>query len=103
MSDFPDTVFVMWSKLLTTHFRNASFIQPPDDFKENFETQVTLVRDFLDTFDEDHIQMEFQKALLNGLVDTKIGIYSIWHDISVYERGLDDEETLFLGHMYVMS
>jgi hypothetical protein len=48
-------------------------------------------------------QRAFQKEVLAGLIDDKIGLYSLYHDWLVYHRGLDAPETRRMAHMYVLA
>lgn len=98
----PDCCFVIWDPRLTGNFTNAPYSPPPENFKrDNFQQDIVRLRDFLGRTEEPDFQVQFQQALLTGLKDTKLGLYSIWHDLAVFERGLDHHKTMFLAQMYV--
>lgn len=78
----------------------------PDDLVEsNFEREVERVPDFdqrTGKLSPKKAQEEFQNVLLLGLADTKVGIYSNFHDICVYTYGYDDLRTLRIADMFVI-
>ncbi|KAF7347182.1 RNA-dependent RNA polymerase [Mycena venus] len=84
-------------------FQNRSFVPPPANFlSDNFERQVQTVTDFGNTLEKMSLaqaQQTFQKEVLVGLRDDKIGVYSLFHDAAVYEWGLDDARTRRIAHM----
>jgi hypothetical protein len=73
-----------WSKLLVNFFRTSAFSAAPEDLlTRNFHREVELVTTFgqrVSKLSVDDSQSEFQRILLLGLTDAKIGIYSIFHD-----------------------
>lgn len=44
-------------------------------------------------------QIAFQKVLLLGLAETKVGLYSNFHDLAVYERGYASAAAIRLAYM----
>ncbi|KAJ7439963.1 RNA dependent RNA polymerase-domain-containing protein [Mycena latifolia] len=98
-----DEAIIIREPAIVEAFQNKAFVPPPDDFLvENFKRQVQSVTDFGEKLGQMPIadaQSAFQKEVLAGLTDNRIGKYSIYHDCAVYYHGLDDDETRRLAHM----
>jgi RNA-dependent RNA polymerase len=77
---------LFWSKLLIGFFRTSAFNAAPVDLlSHNFHRGVESVTKFGQRASKlalNDSQSEFQRILLLGLTDTKIGIYSNYHDNS---------------------
>ncbi|KAH7911585.1 RNA dependent RNA polymerase-domain-containing protein [Hygrophoropsis aurantiaca] len=98
-----DTVTVSWAKDIVKHFKNSSFSEAPGDISEAFERQVEQVKDFdkrVSILPNERAQEEFQKVLLLGLAETKVGLYSNFHDIAVYEHGYSSAIAIRLAYMF---
>ncbi|KAI9445364.1 RNA dependent RNA polymerase-domain-containing protein [Lactarius indigo] len=96
-----DTVMVNWAPSIVEQYTNPEFIDKPDDFeKRNFEGTVERVKSFVDRLSQptshgDH--KFFLEAMLKGLGNSKVGMYSKYHDIATYTMGfttcLDSRKT----------
>ncbi|KAH9176853.1 RNA dependent RNA polymerase-domain-containing protein [Lactarius sanguifluus] len=101
-----DTVMVNWAPSIVEKYTNPEFIDKPDDFeKKNFEGTVERVKSFVDrlglsqtTSQGDH--KFFLEAMLQGLGNSKVGMYSKYHDIATYTKGYSDPETIRLAYMF---
>ncbi|KAG1795975.1 RNA dependent RNA polymerase-domain-containing protein, partial [Suillus plorans] len=98
-----DTVTLVWSKRLVENFNTAPLCMAPAGLSGNFEREVEQVEEFIErTFklSPKEAQTAFQKVLLLGLADTKIGLYSKFHDLAVYERGYASAAAIRLAYMF---
>lgn len=101
-----DTVMVNWAPSIVEQYTNTEFIDKPDDFeKRNFEGTVERVKSFVDrlrlsqtTSHDDH--KFFLEAMLQGLGNSKVGMYSKYHDFATYTKGYSDPETIRLAYMF---
>ncbi|KAL4070381.1 RNA dependent RNA polymerase-domain-containing protein [Scleroderma citrinum] len=98
-----DTVVVTWNKDLVDNFRNADRIEEPPNLKEAFEREVEHVKDFdhrISALPSKEAQQALQKTLLLGLAETRVGLYSKFHDLAVYKKGYGDPEAVRLAYMF---
>ncbi|KAG1804334.1 RNA dependent RNA polymerase-domain-containing protein [Suillus variegatus] len=84
-----DGVTLVWSKRLVENFDTAPLCMAPAEFIER-----------IFNLSPKEAQTAFQKALLLGLADTKIGLYSKFHDLAVYERGYASAAAIRLAYMF---
>jgi RNA-dependent RNA polymerase len=74
----------------------------PAGLSDDFEREVEQVKDFdrrAAKLSAKEAQTEFQKVLLLGLAETKVGLYSKFHDLAVYERGYASAAAIRLAYM----
>lgn len=74
---------LFWSRLLVEFFQTSAFNAAPADLSLNFHKQVESVTEFgkrVFSLPASKTQEDFQKILLLGLMDTKVGLYSCFHD-----------------------
>jgi hypothetical protein len=94
---------MIWDPSFTKSFSNAPFVPPPDDFvSQNFERQIESVDEFgcrFASLPPHEAEKEFQKILLLGLADLNVGLYSKFHDVTLYGYGYDSAESRRLAHM----
>ncbi|KII94231.1 hypothetical protein PLICRDRAFT_675257 [Plicaturopsis crispa FD-325 SS-3] len=99
-----DTVVITKFLPLVEPFVNPLFFPAPPDFLEkNFEKDVELVPAFLArirNMSPQVAQEAFQGILLLSLADTKVGLYSTFHDYAVYIFGYDHPFTIRLAYMF---
>ncbi|KAJ7760119.1 RNA dependent RNA polymerase-domain-containing protein [Mycena maculata] len=102
-----DDAIIIRDPTIVDPFQNQPVVPVPEGFLvDNFQRQVQSVTDFGNTLGEMDIepaQRAFQTEVLAGLIDDKIGVYSIYHDCAVYLYGLDDVKTRRIAHMYGFS
>jgi RNA-dependent RNA polymerase len=99
---FKDTVTLVWSKRLVENFNTSPLCTAPAGLSDDFEREVEHVKDFdrrVSKLSQKEAQTAFQKVLLLGLAETKIGLYSKFHDLAVYERGYASATAIRLAYM----
>ncbi|EPQ53404.1 hypothetical protein GLOTRDRAFT_130743 [Gloeophyllum trabeum ATCC 11539] len=98
-----DTVMVVWDQNFVRPFCNADLVVPEENFiSENFHRDIEKVPDFLNRIARQRrsqCHSELLRVLLQGMADRKVGIYSMYHDITVHAYGLADARTVRLAHM----
>lgn len=83
-------------------FTNSRVVDAPHDLRSNFESEIEIVSDFLrrtstmETIVKDYY---LSQELLLGLQDSKVGLYSTFHESSVFRRGYDHPTTVRLAYM----
>ncbi|EGO19098.1 hypothetical protein SERLADRAFT_352904 [Serpula lacrymans var. lacrymans S7.9] len=83
-----DTVTLIWSKPLVDSFKNSPFTEELVGLLNAFESHVESVMDFDErvvTLSAGQAQKEFQTILLLGLAETKVGLYSKFHDLAAHK------------------
>ncbi|KAG0704371.1 RNA dependent RNA polymerase-domain-containing protein [Suillus ampliporus] len=85
-----DTVVLVWSKHLVENFNTAPLCETPADLSNNFERELS----------DKEAQTAFQKVLLLGLAETKVGLYSNFQDIAVYKHGYASAAAIRLAYMF---
>ncbi|KAF9225222.1 hypothetical protein BS17DRAFT_794858 [Gyrodon lividus] len=91
-----DTVMLTWCKALVENFRSPPLTKAPEGLKQEFEREVEYVRDFdkrASKLPPKQAQQAFQKVLLLGLAETRVGLYSKFHDAAVFTTCLDASKT----------
>jgi RNA-dependent RNA polymerase len=77
---------------------------PPSGFlNKYFEKDVETVLDFCTQHrgeSRDHLAEEIRKILLSNLSNTRVGVYSKFHDNATYNLGYDNQTTIRLAYMY---
>lgn len=100
-----DTIFLIWQKAIVESFQSRPLVAcPPNVIERSFEETKESIVDFcsrVGSLSPAKVQSEVQGALLLGLVDTRIGRYSIMHDTSVYLNGYSHLKTIELAYKYV--
>ncbi|KAG0706616.1 RNA dependent RNA polymerase-domain-containing protein [Suillus ampliporus] len=98
-----DTVTLVWSKRLVENFNTTPLCEAPVNLSNEFEREVEHVVDFdkrVSKLSAKEAQTAFQKVLLLGLAETKVGLYSKFHDLAVYERGYASAAAIRLAYMF---
>lgn len=83
-------------------FQTAPLCEAPSNLSNDFEREVEHVVDFdqrVSRLSAKDAQTAFQKVLLLGLAETKVGLYSNFHDLAVYERGYANPAAIRLAFM----
>ncbi|KIJ13767.1 hypothetical protein PAXINDRAFT_135617 [Paxillus involutus ATCC 200175] len=91
-----DTVMLTWCKALVENFRSSPITEAPEDLTQAFEREVEYVKDFdkrASKLPPKQAQQAFQKVLLLGLAETRVGLYSKFHDAAVFTTCLDASKT----------
>ncbi|KAG1730698.1 RNA dependent RNA polymerase-domain-containing protein [Suillus paluster] len=98
-----DTVTLVWSKNLVENFNTSPLCEAPVSLSNDFEREVEHIVDFdqrVSKLSAKEAQTAFQKVLLLGLAETKVGLYSKFHDLAVYERGYASATAIRLAYMF---
>jgi len=83
-------------------FQTAPLCEAPSNITKDFEREVEHIVDFdqrVSKLSARDAQIAFQKVLLLGLAETKVGLYSNFHDLAVYERGYASSTAIRLAYM----
>lgn len=99
---FIDTVTIIADQSIVNDFKNSSIVDEPADLRDNFEREVEPVSAFLsrvEPLSQYHKQYELCRKLLLGLSDSKVGLYSLFHDNAVYRLGYNHPDTIRLAYM----
>lgn len=102
---FTDELFIIREAALVEPFKNKPLTEVPANLqKDNFEGQVESVDSFAEramSLSPQEAQKAFQQVLLLGLNDSKVGLYSMFHDYAVFKYGYADRKAVRLAYMYV--
>jgi len=99
-----DTAMLTWKPEIVFAFRQPGLNTVPPDFRsENFDKQIEHVDSLLvkiSTMGESEAEQEIHRIFVDSLLqETRTGIYSNFHNASLYERGYGHPETVRLAHM----
>ena len=99
-----DTAMLTWKPEIVSAFRPPKLEDvPPKFLAENFDKQIEMVESFVNKIsgmEEAEAEREMHRVFVNSLLhDARTGIYSNFHNVSLYERGYSDRETVRLAHM----
>ncbi|KLO20599.1 hypothetical protein SCHPADRAFT_816328 [Schizopora paradoxa] len=98
-----DTVTILADRSIVDTFKNAKTVREPNDLRDNFQPEIEKVSAFCDrisNMDDATQAYELGKKLLAGLSDSKVGMYSRFHENVVYSRGYSDPEAIRLAYMF---
>ncbi|KAI5121840.1 hypothetical protein M0805_003273 [Coniferiporia weirii] len=98
-----DTVTVIAEPLIVNGFTNSRVVDAPEDLRDRFEREIEKVSSFLSRVKDMPVlakERELYKKLLLGLSDSKVGLYSMFHDNAVYYLGYDSPEAVRLAYMF---
>ena len=102
--NFPDTARITWMSEMVSAFKPSPPSPPPDGFlQEYFERDIETVLDFCNQHkgkSEDQLAIEIRNILLSGISNTRVGLYSKFHDNATYHLGYDNPITIRLAYMY---
>lgn len=99
-----DTAMLTWKPEIVSAFRQPKLNTVPLNFhSENFDKQIERVESLfvkISTMEEAEAEQEMHRVFVDSLLqETRTGIYSNFHNASLYERGYDHPETVRLAHM----
>ncbi|KAL1749286.1 RNA dependent RNA polymerase-domain-containing protein [Schizophyllum fasciatum] len=91
--------------IFTKYFINRPYSAPTPDFMtRNFEKEKETIADFCARVSQCRGAAEKQTALarvfLAELGDSKVGIYSMYHDMAIAKQGYGAKETIRIAHMF---
>lgn len=99
---------VIHEPAIVREFHNAPVVERPADLTaQHFEPlskiqQVSSMHKELETLRQSspsQASLSLQKCLLSGLTDSRVGLYSRFHELSAYIHGYGHEETLRLARV----
>ena len=93
-----------WRPEIVSAFREPDLtLEPPGFLAENFDKQIEYVEAFakkLSAMEESKAEREMHNVFVESLVyEAKTGIYSNFHNVSLYEKGYNHPETVRLAFM----
>ena len=92
--------------LIVAHFQNRPLTEKPrnltDDYFQRHVETVTAFSERVGTMPTRAAQKAFQEVCLLGLHDSKVGLYSNFHDFAIWKHGLDSPEAVRMAYMYVI-
>lgn len=93
-----------WKPEIVSAFRQQELNSVPQDFLlENFDKQIELVGSLfakISTMAKSEAEREMHRVFVDSLLhETRTGIYSNFHNVSLYEKGYAHPETVRLAHM----
>lgn len=99
-----DDVFLIFLPRIVEHFQSKQLTEMPktlvkDYFEGNVES-VTAFSERVGVMSTKAAQEEFQEICLLGLNDSKVGLYSNYHDYAVWKNGLDDPMSIRMAYMF---
>jgi hypothetical protein len=95
---------VLWEPEIVNSFINHDFIPMPAEALSRFERQVEKLHTFYGrvALQSPRVQQtELLKALLGGMGDRKVGIYSELHEVQAYYLGYNHPEVVTLAYLSV--
>ena len=94
---------VNWAPSIVEQYKNSEIVIKPDGFEErNLKGTVETVKSFVDRLSQPTLHGDhkfFFEAMLQGLGNSKLGMYSRFHEIATYMKGYSDPETVRLAYM----
>ncbi|THH01293.1 hypothetical protein EW026_g1385 [Hermanssonia centrifuga] len=103
-----DVAVCVWDQTLVQSFVQPPITEEPPSFLDrNFEPmekvlQVAAVLQTIKDLDPMEADVSLRSQLLIGLSDTKVGIYSLYHEKSIYTLGYDHDSSIRTAFMQVV-
>lgn len=87
-----------------SHFTNSAYSTEPENFKENFEPEgdiplVATLDNTMQLLSATEARVQLQTALVTGLSDAAVGLYSTFHENAAYAYGYGDKRTIRNAYM----
>ncbi|KAF9011305.1 RNA dependent RNA polymerase-domain-containing protein [Cyathus striatus] len=99
-----DEPFLIWHPEVVKHFSSKEVTPPPSNLNECFEREVQTVTQFCQSVEDINcqyfVQAGYISALLLGLTDYKVGIYSNFHECAIEMLGYDHPDTIRLAYTF---
>lgn len=99
-----DTAVCIWDRELVDSFQQPAMVREPDDLMENFEplgSVPTVGRVLEDMHRSDDADLMLRGHLLTGFSDSKTGLYSMFHENTIWKYGYDHSNTIRNAFMSV--
>jgi RNA-dependent RNA polymerase len=91
---------VNWAPSIVDQYNNPEMVNKPDGFEQsNFKGTVDKVKYFVDRLPLRDGHKSFFEAMLHGLGNSKLGMYSQYHGYATYTKGYSHPETIRLAYM----
>lgn len=99
-----DVAVCIWDKDIVDAFKNAPVEPMPEDILETYfepESDIHTVAEIHNEIQSSptHARGVLQQHLLSGLTESKVGIYSTYHESLAYAKGYGHKETLRMAYM----
>lgn len=99
-----DTAVLIYESAIVTSFENSPINKQSPDTLLQFEPEdkiqrVAAVSEVLNRSSPSQACLTLQKCLLSGLSDSRVGLYSRFHELAIFMHGYDHQETRRLAHM----
>ncbi|KAG9222124.1 hypothetical protein CCMSSC00406_0009575 [Pleurotus cornucopiae] len=99
-----DEDVIIWDPEIVAPFRNHPIVDEPKDFlADHFEKQVEKVPEFcqrLNNVSKAEAQRSIFDILLLNVCDSKVGLYSKFHDCAVWQYGLNHPSAILMAYMF---
>ncbi|KAF4572819.1 hypothetical protein EYR36_007329 [Pleurotus pulmonarius] len=99
-----DEDVIIWDPDIVGPFRNHEVVNEPNGFlADHFEKQVERVPEFcsrLHALPKTEAQCCIFDILLLNVCDSKVGLYSKFHDCAVWQYGLDHPKAVLMAYMF---
>ena len=101
-----DTGVVIYEPSIVGNFTNKPIVEPtPDLLSKDYNSttdiqRVESVHATLSLSTPAQAHLILQKCLLSGLSDSKIGLYSKFHEVAIYMYGYDSQKSIRIADMY---
>ncbi|KAF8167315.1 RNA dependent RNA polymerase-domain-containing protein [Crassisporium funariophilum] len=99
-----DELIVLWDPLLVSGFDNKPFTDAPKDFlSQNFYRDTETVEHFCDralSLSPRKAHEAFQEVLIANLSESKVGLYSMFHDNAIVKHGYGNELSIRLAYIF---
>ncbi|KAI0684677.1 RNA dependent RNA polymerase-domain-containing protein [Cytidiella melzeri] len=98
-----DVAVCIWDHDIVSSFTNAPVVPTPTTIiEENFESAIEVVSSVRNEIrlSPDQAPKILQRCLLSGLVESRVGIYSKFHDNVIYCSGFDHPDAIRMAHMF---
>lgn len=96
-------LFIIWELSIVLPFKGKALMEmPPTLIRDNLKGQVETVTAFakcVTMLSTQDTQKSFQEVLLLSLNDSKVGLYSKFHDFSVWKYSYADPHSIHLAYM----
>lgn len=100
-----DTGVCVFDQEIVSAFNEPEHTSEPAGFTDSYFLSAGTILNVSQIIDDikasfpGRAELELQKHLLQGLCDSPVGLYSIYHEKCIYKLGYDHADTIRIGHM----
>ncbi|KAJ3538183.1 hypothetical protein NM688_g6556 [Phlebia brevispora] len=100
-----DVAVCIYDPSLVVPFSNPLITSQSPNLRDNFEPdgkilRVEAVYETLSRSSPSQARLTLQKCLLSGLSDSKIGLYSKFHEVAIYMYGYDSQKSIRIADIF---